>query len=226
MKTGSCSLRRMDLVDKCPYVLGARWSGPIFTVGTGKMFTIMGAAVAAMTGPTLILVFPGTYTNDSFTATHDIYIRGVGRLWTDSTFNFTNDSQGFSMEKRFLIEYIKLNRTAYDWRGVIGAFNASDMRILNKCDVMGSNGNAYTINSSGNPTSIFHVRHCYLVRGYAHFHYLNNSQTYIHRCLNNNATYAYQCDGSFAENDYVTSTTVGYGPVHGHHMITNIDAYA
>jgi len=212
-----------------PTICGARWDGPIAKVGAGCEFANIHNATTAYgngTIPVLALVYPGTYSISSTAISGDIFIRGVGDPATIQ-FLFSDTGVGLKITGKHLsvVENIKLKHS-YNWRSCFsptGATGFTPLFIANKCIIDGSSTNLYPIRQEGNNPNLI-LRNIYLSRGYAHIFNYDLSKIRMQRCHLNNTLYTYNCTNSLAESDYVTASTIGYGPNYGEYFISGVDS--
>lgn len=202
-------------------------SGNVLTVGAGKDYTTIQAAVNAANAGDEILIDAGTY-NEIVTITKQVHMRGLGATpsdvliitsgTNDATLLFSGISSFVSSRRILTFENIKIKHT-YNWRSAV-AFNSSfdggagTEIIFNGCIIEHVN-TGVCIGFTLRPYAIVRLINTTLNKGYADIASYSGEGSELHftKCFLNSAYSCTSCALTPLTTDYVVATaTYGYGP--------------
>ena len=187
------------------YIEDVLWAGAIRTVGTGKEFATLRAAIGDANAAGEASVYL-VYNSDATPAaglevtTQDCYILGVGDKGYE---NITVYGIQYSAHKKLYIENIQF----------LTCFSHFDLGIelkTNKCILNGQISNGYTYYDSA---TIMDFTNTYFKEGIINGEKLDNIS--INKCSYDSPLTTTSCIGSFAVNDQAIEGTVNYGPDYG-----------
>lgn len=209
------------------------WSGHVATVGaTGKDYTSIRAAIAAVPNGTLILVDPGTYTfGASYYSTKTLIIRGVGASPTDVIIqNNQVDGQMFSVQSsgRYLLENLSMDQK-YNWRHCLTLSGTGSASIVvNKCYLYSSNQPQYAYQIMGEDNwhlgtgtlKLFNTKHMATYNNAFFFGSMAKEQLYMTK-VELTAELTWSSYGTtYGADDHVETPTANYGYAHGTLFVT------
>lgn len=213
---------------------GNLFTGTILTVGvSGCDYTDLGVAIMAASTGTLILVYGSVplYTS-TWPSVAELFIRGMGDTPTDTVVTCQSPGEqgislfGGSTFSSMIIENLKMTQNT-TWGKDFLIWNTTGSLIANKCyfhaptNIYNFGGKWFDPNARGNIANVL-LQNCTIVRGYAHFCYLNLNYFSLRKVETNGSINNYNTIGTFAINDSKTTPTSGYGYDYGEYLITEI----
>ena len=207
--------------------------GTIINVGPLRQYTTIQEAIDAAVDGDMILIEPGTYLENiilnkwvhikgnSFNP-DDVIIISPGSSYNGYPRSFQCEINYPSpLDTPLYIEGVRIDPYGYPWQIGLGLpqsdEHGSGTIIFNRCKFVASS-NSYLADRFGYasvPETFIRFVNCDIQRGYAHFLYMNSPNWSLEKCQLNNSYYCYICTTTPDPNDYVTSSTPGYGAAQG-----------
>jgi hypothetical protein len=225
-------IMRLRKKDTNIYVNGSIWGGAIVTVGSGAGYDYATPALASAgesTHDVLILIYPGTYTDNVTTRYgYKQYFRGMGASYSDVVWT---GGVGIAVasqdEQDMIVEWVTFQTAQFGFPG----YPLGGSKTISKCYLSSGGGYVQDIyySLSGSTPDVT-VRYCKnnvhpgppvglgnFVYGYNGENSINS--TSIHKCMLPEYDFI-SVTGTLEENDRVATPTDGYGPDYGDFLIT------
>jgi hypothetical protein len=223
------------------YIDGVLWTGAIRTVGSGKEFATLAAAVADANTESedcLYIVDPGNYT-DTFSAEHSCYIRGAGGSYSDTRWDIPNGQLAWRFiipgEQTYFFENITVTSPeTYDEPAIRlpahDVIGSGAVCIANKCEIgIGTSPNNYYLyafrpNSTSQPNNThLSISYSNLLGHYYQIAHMDKSLMILLKVACSEwpleeellPPFTYDCWGVYISNDSAILGTAGYGPDYG-----------
>lgn len=221
---------------------GVPWTGAVVTVGAGKDYENLRAAIVATQEDSLFLLYPGSYdlvAAETEWNAYKRYFRGTGSSYTDVILTITGYSDIYAATAPEVI---------FEWMTIYHPMmydpNETGSIIFNRCNALGhvdKNYFAFNAYFNGVKTPNLTIRNCFMRTygiggtrgwlwsrgtGFSGGGYLNITKTYLQKCVtpilaSSDPYWAYYVVGAFAENDIMQTPADGYGPDYGTDLITS-----
>ena len=212
-----------------PPLLSHIWNGRVETVGIGKDYPNMPAALDGAKDGSLLLIDSGNYNFDAVDRSIDrrLILRGIGPLSDSVTFYSEGAAQIIQATSGadLIIENLSIEHTV-NWMNCLYVLDSATV-TANRCQFYTENANCYTVGSGDDTghlnTALTRLSNCKITRGYAHFHHMDLALVELIKSELNNTLYTYYCAAghTLSIDDHVTTPTEGYGPEYGDFIITN-----
>jgi hypothetical protein len=211
---------------RIPTVFGKPWTKRIVTVGSGREYATLAAAVAVIAEPALYLITPGNYTSAAVTNFYyEAVIRGLGVTQDDVTISTGNSHAWLTAigdTNTIVFENLKHQCDYTGWNEAVDCYSGNI--FFNRCSLL-STSLSSLISGAGSGTycSNIVVTNCYLSKGYTHIDHLNLSRIDLIKVqCNTTLDASWANSGSLRTNDCVTSATSGYGPTYGSWIVEGV----
>ena len=208
------------------------WSGQVVTVGpVGRDFFTIPEAINFASNGAMILVDPGQYTqayrsnwNAAPWCERDYILRGLGSApWDtminlDTTYGVIGDQGWYHVgNTRIFWENIRFRMYSTAWFQQLVLYSAGQITHMNKVVFNPSYTTIYGLSGqsawNGSAASELVLQNCYISKGYSHFASTDLTKVRLIKCQLDETLKG--GSGTLAENDHVTSATLGYGPNYG-----------